>query len=472
MTTPLIDTILAALRIPAAGLRGTLVPCSLDSLDLLQSPGLWGHDPADHSYWLGPDGTPAPFPAASRRLLGAIEDSIASARILVDIASLEPLPSGAFTEAIARGLGRAAAGGATPRVRLLFGRHRFTPSTPADFDAFLGRLAAALPAGSPIRIDACRMETSNHATAPSWNHAKIVAVDGREAIVGGHNFWHADYLGWAPVHDLSALVRGGAAVEAHAFLEILWDWVARQTAAPAEEGSVKAVRVADGRTEAWEPQVPLTLPAAAPGPIPALAVGRLGSGVIADPRMANVGAAVAALAFRQARSSIRMSQMDFGFHWDGVNYWSADVVAALADVLADPGRAVEVQLLLSEPGAKMAAGGPYSFGTTPADIVAEIRRAIGDRPLTGRMRLAPLRFSAHGDRWRYDGVELKIVNHAKLWMVDDLAFHVGSDNIYPHNLQEFGYVIESREEAERVLREYWHPAWEHSARVAVDLATG
>lgn len=59
-----------------------------------------------------------------------------------------------------------------------------------------------------------------------------------------------------------------------------------------------------------------------------------------------------------------------------------------------PARAVEVQMVLSEPGAKTAAGMPYSFGTTLADIVTEMRRVIGDRPLKGRMRLTPLRFSS------------------------------------------------------------------------------
>src|SRR6185295_10001881 len=28
----------------------------------------------------------------------------------------------------------------------------------------------------------------------TWNHSKIVAVDGRTAWVGGHNLWTADYL--------------------------------------------------------------------------------------------------------------------------------------------------------------------------------------------------------------------------------------------------------------------------------------
>jgi phosphatidylserine/phosphatidylglycerophosphate/cardiolipin synthase-like enzyme len=191
--------------------------------------------------------------------------------------------------------------------------------------------------------------------------------------------------------------------------------------------------------------------------------------VIADPRLANVGAAVAAIAFRQARSTVRISQMDFGFHWDGVNFWAADVVNALADVLTDPARAVDVTVVLSEPGAKTAAGGPYSFGTTLADIDAEMRRVIGDRRRTGRMRLAPLRLSSTGDRWVHDGVELKIINHAKFWMVDDLAFHVGSDNLYPHNLQEFGYVVESEPLAREAIANYWEPLWSFSNRVAIEV---
>lgn len=461
------------------GLPGLLSRTLIERLDLLQTPDLWGHDPADNAYWLAGSG-PAPLPAGSRRLLSAIEDVIASADRLVDIASLEPFASGEFAAAIRRGLARAASRGRPLTVRILYGRHRFVTQTDADFAAAIRDVAAELPTESAVRLHACRMETSNDQKAPSWNHAKIVAVDGREAIVGGHNLWHPDYLGLAPVHDLSARVTGAAAAEAHAFLDRLWAWVGRQLATPSVIGSVHAIRWDGGRIEPAGPPPAVALAAAPSGSIPALAVGRLGTGVTADAgtveekiaaaRIANVGAAVAALAFRQARSSIRISQMDFGFHWDGVNFWSADVVSALADVLTDPARAVDVMLVLSEPGAKTAAGGPYSFGTTLADIVAEMRRTIGDRPLSGRMRLAPLRFSPHGDRWVHGGVELKIINHAKFWMVDERAFHIGSDNLYPHNLQEFGYVVESPALAREAVAAYWEPLWRRSSRVAMDVA--
>jgi phosphatidylserine/phosphatidylglycerophosphate/cardiolipin synthase-like enzyme len=450
-------------------MRGLLSRTTIERFELLQTPGLWGHDPAHNSYWRSADGE-ARLPAGSARLLAAIEDTIAAAERLVDIASLEPFASGEFAAAIRRGLSRAARRGHPLTVRILYGRHRFVKQTDADFEAAIRDLAADLPAASGIRLHACRMETSNDQKAPSWNHAKIVAADGREAIVGGHNLWHDDYLQWAPVHDLSARVTGPAAGEAHAFLDRLWDWAGRQLATPSDIGSIYAIGWAGGRIEPAGPPPLVALAAPPAGSIPALAIGRLGTGVMADPRMANVGAAVAAITFRQARSSIRISQMDFGFHWEGVNFWSADVVAALADVLTDPARAVDVKVVLSEPGAKTAAGGPYSFGTTLADIDAEMRRAIGDRPLSGRMRLAPLRLSSKGDRWVHDGVELKIINHAKFWMVDDLAFHVGSDNLYPHNLQEFGYVIESAALARETLAAYWDPLWMHSSRTAIDVA--
>ncbi|MGI9178064.1 MAG: hypothetical protein ACR2IT_09435 [Pirellulales bacterium] len=470
MSQSLIDTCLAALGAPPdGGLPGLLSRTTLDRFELLQTPGLWGHDPADNSYWLPTGGAAAPIPAASRRLLAALEDAIAEAESLVDIASLEPFASGEFAAAIRRGLARAASRGQPLTIRILYGRHRFVQQTDADFEASIRDLAADIPHAADIRLHACRMETSNHPASPSWNHAKIVAADGRRVILGGHNLWHADYLAFAPVHDVSALIDGQAAGEAHAFLDHLWAWVGRQLASPSAEGSVTSIRWTQGRIEPAGPPAAAVRDAMPVGRIPALAIGRLGSGVLSDPRLANVAAAVAAIAFRKARESIRISQMDFGFHWDGVNFWSADVDAALADVVTDPARRVEVMLVLSEPGAKAASGAPYSFGTTIADIVAEMRRVIGDRPVTGRMQIAPLRFSSRGDRWARNGVELKIINHAKVWIVDDRAFHVGSDNLYPHNLQEFGTLIESDELTRRFVADYWAPLWSFSSRAAVTV---
>lgn len=475
MPSPLIDACLTSLRVPPGGLPGMIAPTTFDRFELLQTPGLWGHDPADNSYWQAPGGSPAPLPAASRRLLEAIEGVVASAESLLDIASLESFATGGFVAAIQRGLARAARQGRRPTVRILYGRHGFVREgfvyeQEADFDAFVAGLAAELPADSGIALHACLMKSSSGATTLSWNHAKIIAADGRRAIVGGHNLWHDDYLTFAPVHDVSAFVEGQAAAEAHRFLDLLWRWVGEQVTSPSDDAKVYAIRWCDGRTESAPPPPSIAPQLMPSGDTPALALGRLGIGVHPDPRIANAAGAVAAIAFRQARQSIRISQMDFGLFWQGTNYWSADVVTALADVLTDPARAVEVSLVLSEYGAKTMTGGPYSFGTKPSDVVAEIRRAIDGRPVTGRMRLAPLRISPQGEGWSHHGRELAFANHAKVWIVDDRAFHVGSDNIYPHTLQEFGYLVESEPLTRDLVRDYWTPLWEHSARAGCDVA--
>ena len=474
MHTPFVDACLAALGMPPGGLPGILVPTSFDRFELLQTPGLWGHDPADNSYWLPTEGGPAPLPTASRRLLDAIEDVVAHAESILDIASLESFATGGFAAAIRRGLATTARHGRRPIVRILYGRHGFVREGfayqhEADFDAFVADLAADLPPDCGIDIHACLMKSSSTMPTISWNHAKIVAADGLRAIVGGHNFWHDDYLSFAPVHDVSALVEGRAAGEAHAFLDTLWNWVGQQEAGCRDDLFVHAIRWRAGRTEAAAPPSPVPRATLPPGGIPALAVGRLGIGVLSDPRVANAGAAVAAVAFRQARQSIRVSQMDFGLFWEGTNHWSADVIAALVDVLTDPERRVEVSLVLSECGAKTATGGPYSFGTTIPDVIAEMRRGIGERPLTGTMRIAPLRISLQGDCWVHGEQSLAFANHAKVWIVDDRVFHVGSDNLYPHSLQEFGYVVESAAVAQGLLDAYWTPLWTHSARAGIEL---
>ncbi len=54
-------------------------------------------------------------------------------------------------------------------------------------------------------------------------------------------------------------------------------------------------------------------------------------------------------------------------------------------------------------------------------------------------------------------------------MVDDCAFHVGSDNLYPHNLQEFGYVVESADLARVALAQYWNPMWTFTSRLALGV---
>ena len=74
--------------------------------------------------------------------------------------------------------------------------------------------------------------------------------------------------------------------------------------------------------------------------------------------------------------------------------------------------------------------------------------------LCSHVHLAPLRF---GPDATWPGGKT-FANHAKLWMVDDRVFYVGSDNFYPVNLQEFGYIVDDQKAAAELLDAYWNSA--------------
>ena len=83
--------------------------------------------------------------------------------------------------------------------------------------------------------------------------------------------------------------------------------------------------------------------------------------------------------------------------------------------------------------------------------------------LCERLHLAPFRFGPD-KRWP-DGAPL--ATHTKFWMVDGRVFYIGSDNMYPVNLQEFGYIVDDRKAAQEVVDAYWAPLWQWSSRAAV-----
>ncbi|MEF3007230.1 hypothetical protein V3474_29250, partial [Pseudomonas aeruginosa] len=59
-------------------------------------------------------------------------------------------------------------------------------------------------------------------TKTTWNHTKIVTVDGVEALVGGHNLNMDLFRSYPPVHDVSVVVHGDAAYGAQRFLDNMW----------------------------------------------------------------------------------------------------------------------------------------------------------------------------------------------------------------------------------------------------------
>ena len=146
----------------------------------------------------------------------------------------------------------------------------------------------------------------------SWPHAKFIAIDGREALIGGHNLWSADYLVDNPVHDLSMLVRGPAATSPSRFADRLWQFVCANLD---KKPSVQLASFSSGQTMVSgicpASLAPPGAPRAATGGLPILAVGRLGAGITTD--FANQSELARDLVFGAARHTIRLSQQDIGF---------------------------------------------------------------------------------------------------------------------------------------------------------------
>jgi hypothetical protein len=61
----------------------------------------------------------------------------------------------------------------------------------------------------------------------------------------------------------------------------------------------------------------------------------------------------------------------------------------------------------------------------------------------------------------------RFANHAKIVEVDDQAFYIGSENLYPARLQELGLIVESRSAAKTLKTEYLDPLWRWSRRYAL-----
>ena len=144
-------------------------------------------DPMDgHSDW---------FP----QKLGEI---ISRTEIFCDVMSLGP-PDGMFMEEFQKALKKVAETSKTKEkdiiVRMMFGN---IVGMPVNCNAVIKKLTKDLPNDAKLQlwVGAWRKGVS-------WNHAKIIAVDGQYLHTGGHNLWDGHYLKHDPVHDLSLEIQ-------------------------------------------------------------------------------------------------------------------------------------------------------------------------------------------------------------------------------------------------------------------------
>ena len=420
----------------------------------------------------------------SDALLLPVHDLVAGARRSVDIAALQPMPDIRFLAALRSGLNELAASRRPVTVRLIIGQY---PPDGVDAAALLSSLTSELRdiPGARLVVSVAAMRSCTafeDCKSFSWPHAKFITIDGRDALVGGHNLWSEDYLVDKPVHDLSMLVRGPAAASSSRFADRLWQFVCANLD---RKPSVQLASFASGQSAApgacpasLAPPVAARL---AGGGVPILAVGRLGAGITTD--FANQSELARDLMFGAARHTIRVSQQDIGFKIGRSDAIFPDsTLERMIDFIEQ--RDGQVYIVLSNPGATGNSGSTYYNDVSLRAFARHLRGLVQKRVdardpkeryeiakgpdpinalLCSHVHLAPFRF---GPDATWPG-RMTIANHAKLWMVDDRVFYIGSDNMYPVNLQEFGYIVDDQKAAGQLLEAYWNPLWQWSERAAV-----
>ena len=451
--------------------RGTVV----DSVH--QTPKHWDmtEDPTEeHSHWL---------PEKMGELIGRTE-------AWCDITSLGP-PDGKFMKCFKAGLATLAekSKGKDKRVvvRMMFGN---IPGMPVNCTAVIKALTEDLPSDANLYlwVGAWRKGFS-------WNHSKMITVDGVYLHTGGHNLWDKHYLTNNPVHDLSVEFIGSVARDSHRFADQQWGFVERKQKTcvgsfvdmlPDGLPLVLKTRVTvsewpEGVATIFPPQFSREVVAgllnqerSKENDVPLISIGRQGKMVFKSRPSDD---AILAM-INSSRNIIRMTLQDIGpvcipgskKSLPGLK-WPKAYLAAIGKAIYE--RGVDVEIVLSNPnsipGGLKGTEANYGNGWDCVDVAAEIIKriqkqytTIDDEKLrtmiTENLRIC---FVRHDKKSNYaDGKSIGL--HSKHFIIDDTCCYIGSQNLYMCDLAEWGIVIDSEVEVKKIKEDYFAPMWKNS----------
>ena len=417
---------------------------SLDSNWLVQTPNVWGKRAGEVKRGTGA------FVARD------VQSLIEEAQHFVDITSLAPFPTGEFDVAVRHGLLSLAKSGRPVTVRILVGAPPNGPSQSQYLGELVGPLKGIRPGGLTIYAAAQR------SSIKSWNHSKMVAVDGQQVLLGGENLWDSDYLQFQPVHDLNVLLHGSVAFGMHRFADRIWESVCNYTMRSwlsvywkTGMSDIATGCLANSRVSR----------STGPGSVAVLGAGRL-AGLESNGDAADV-AMVAAL--NGATSTIRIAQQDLGMA--PLLYWAPGMTAIAKALVARQ----QVYIVISNDKAKAGPDGtPYHTAAGVRNTASTIKSYVSKQPgapsgnalidlLCSNLHLTTLRFGP-SDHWPNT---FEFANHAKFFMVDDRVFYVGSENLYPSDLVEYGVFISDAGAVRAMREQYWDRLWQYSSRASI-----
>mmetsp|Transcript_29558 Transcript_29558/g.53613 ORF Transcript_29558/g.53613 Transcript_29558/m.53613 type:complete len:756 (-) Transcript_29558:108-2375(-) len=409
-----------------------------------------------------------------------------------DVMSLGP-PDGKFLTAFQTAMQTLAERSKTTEnpivIRMLFGN---IAGMPVNCSKVIKALTKDLPKDNKLHIWVGAWRKGF-----SWNHAKLIAVDGVYLHTGGHNLWDAHYLSNNPVHDLSMELEGKVARDGHRFANQQWEFIESKQSTcvgcvidtmpdylplvlrtrvtvsewPKDTVPVFPPRFTTSRVANTANQSRLADKAT---DVPLISIGRQGSMVF---RSRPSDDAIIAM-INSSQTIIRLVLQDLGpvclpgtkKALPGLK-WPKEYLAAIGKAIYE--RGVDVEMVLSNPnsipGGLKGTEANYGNGWDCVDVAAEIIKRIQkqysevDDAKLRAMVVDNLRicYVRHDKSSQYeDGNTIGL--HSKHLIVDDKCCYIGSQNLYMCDLAEWGIVVDSEDEVKKIMNDYFLPMWENS----------
>lgn len=364
-------------------------------------------------------------------------------------------------------------------------------------------IRGSLPADAGDKI---KLWVGSWRKGASWNHAKIIAVDGKYLLNGGHNLWDRDYLKKSPCNDISILMKGNVARDGHRYANAQWGYIVKKQSTvwgrfvdKHVPDSLDVPRVARVNVSAFPESSAAEFPpfytvkrnqtlqakrftrglkrtsSIDQDFVPVITVGRYGV-LLKDARPSDD--AFAAM-FDNAKTIIRFALQDLGpllipntkMTIPGGS-WPHQYMNAMARAMWTKG--VDIEIVLSNanctPDSQRPLESTYGFGWSCVDVAAEIIKCIQtqfpDAPdnklretVEDNLRVCYLR-CPRGGRTYSDGTPLAL--HSKHFIVDDVCCYIGSQNLYICDLAEWGVLIDDPEAVGDIKKRYWDQLWQVS----------
>ncbi len=405
----------------------------------------------------------------SENFLRAWGDAIASAEDFLDIATLV-VPQGRFMDELKRSLKILDAKNKPIIVRMLFGAHLPVAGLNVKVKELLDEFKAEISPDTKLKLYIASLSGSSFFSHDgrkyfSWNHSKIVAVDGRLLLTGGHNLFKA-YLDFHnPVHDISLEFPGDIALIAHLFCDYLWNFaywapepgfLSLKYGEIASNSNTKVFRSfsfenADKLTSKLGQKIDKSIAKEEHGSERVIAVSRLANMFrFGWHQHYNVSDLAKIEMIKSATNAIYISQQAiYPIIFD--NEFNKAVIEELLRAML---RGVEVFVLKSSDKPEISGGiDEYNSGKNRRDTFKYLYKSgsaiTSDKTelLTRLFRYFLLLNTANG--------RSEVPNHAKVLIVDTKASSVGSHNLYDMSHAEFEIILRNP----MILLDYFAGFW-------------